>query len=189
MNVANWISIVRIMLIPFFISTIVYYAPGKDYLRFLALSIFLLAIISDGVDGYIARTKKLQTRLGSFLDPVADKLLLSASFITLTLAYNIPMEIRLPFWVSILVISRDIILAIGSLLVYVLTGDLKITPSILGKMTTFFQMTVIVSVLLQWEFSVVAWDIAAFFTVISCFDYMMKGSKLLNHNACNERSA
>ncbi|MDD5747093.1 MAG: CDP-alcohol phosphatidyltransferase family protein, partial [Candidatus Omnitrophica bacterium] len=150
MNLANWISVIRILLIPFFISAVVYYSPEKDFLRFVALGIFLVAVISDGIDGYIARTRKMKTRLGSFLDPMADKLLLSASFVTLAVADNMSMVIPLPFWMPILVISRDIILTLGALLVYVINGDLKITPSPMGKMTTFFQMSTIVSVLLQW---------------------------------------
>jgi len=180
MNLANWISILRIILIPFFISSIVYYAPGKEYLRYLSLVIFISAVISDGIDGYIARRKKLKTRLGSFLDPMADKLLLSLSFITLALAHNIPLEIRLPLWIPILVISRDVILVLGSLLIHLITGDLKITPSRLGKLTTFFQMSTIICILLQFKFSFLIWNIAAFFTVISGIDYIRKGSKILN---------
>ena len=182
MNLANWISIFRVLLIPFFISAIVYYSPEKDYLRFVALVIFLTAVVSDGVDGYIARTRRMKTRLGSFLDPMADKLLLSLSFITLALAHNIPLSIRLPLWVPILVISRDIILVLGSILIYVMTGNLKIRPSILGKLTTFFQMVTILCILLQYPFSFIAWEIAVFFTVISGIDYILRGSKLLNNN-------
>ncbi|MCP4649858.1 MAG: CDP-diacylglycerol--glycerol-3-phosphate 3-phosphatidyltransferase [PVC group bacterium] len=182
MNIANWISIFRIILIPFFISAVVYYSPDKDYLRYVALSIFLLAVISDGIDGYIARTKKLKTVLGSFLDPMADKLLLSSSFITLSLANNIPLEIRLPLWVPILFISRDIILMLGSFLIHVITGKLTISPSILGKLTTLFQMATIIFILLQLPFSFWIWNTAVFFTVVSCFDYILKGNKQLNNN-------
>ncbi|MBU4305919.1 MAG: CDP-diacylglycerol--glycerol-3-phosphate 3-phosphatidyltransferase [Candidatus Omnitrophica bacterium] len=185
MNLANWISIFRVLLIPFFISAIVYYSPEKDYLRFVAVAIFLTAVVSDGVDGYIARTRRMRTRLGSFLDPLADKLLLSLSFITLALAHNIPLSIRLPLWVPILVISRDIILVLGSILVYVMTGNLKIRPSILGKLTTFFQMITILCILLQYPFSFIVWKIAVFFTVISGADYILRGSKLLNNNNHN----
>jgi len=113
---------------------------------------------------------------------MADKLLLSASFVTLAVAHNMPMVIQLPFWMPILVISRDVILTLGALLVYVMTGDLKITPSILGKLTTFFQMTTIVSVLLQYPYSSIIWTVAAFFTGVSCFDYILKGGRFLGNN-------
>lgn len=182
MNLPNWISIFRIILIPLFISSIVYYHPEKDFLRYLAILIFFIAVISDGVDGYIARTRKLKTKLGSFLDPLADKLLLSSSFITLALAHNIPLVIRLPVWMPILVISRDIILVIGSTLVYIISGDLKISPSYWGKLTTFFQMGTIISILLQFKYSFIIWNIAAFFTLVSGFDYIYKSSRLLNNN-------
>ncbi len=185
MNLANWISIGRVILIPFFIASIVYYSPEKDFLRFVAIGIFLTAVISDGIDGYIARTKKIKTRLGSFLDPMADKLLLSSSFITLALAGNIPLQIKLPLWVPILVISRDVMLALGSFLIHVITGDLKIVPSILGKLTTFFQMAAIICILLQMPFSYFLLYTAAFFTFISGFDYIIKGTKLINNANIN----
>ncbi|MBI4845421.1 MAG: CDP-diacylglycerol--glycerol-3-phosphate 3-phosphatidyltransferase [Candidatus Omnitrophica bacterium] len=180
MNIPNWISIFRIILIPFFIGSIVYYTPEKDFLRFIALAIFFIAVVSDGLDGYIARTRKVKTKLGSFLDPMADKLLLSSSFITLALANNIPLQIKLPMWISILVISRDIILSLGSLLIHVITGNLKISPSFLGKFTTFFQMVTIIGILLQFRFVFVIWDIAVFFTIVSGIDYILKGTKMLN---------
>jgi len=187
MNLPNWISIFRIILVPLFIGTIAYYNPGKDYLRFVALLIFLTAVISDGIDGYIARTQKLKTRLGSFLDPIADKLLLSTSFITLALVHNFQLEIRLPLWIPILVISRDVILVLGSFLIHVITGDLKISPSIPGKLTTVFQMGTIICVLLQFGYSHIVWNIAAFFTIISGFDYIIKGSRLLSNNVQNHK--
>ncbi len=185
MNIANWISIFRIILIPFFVCTIVYYSPEKDYLRYLSLIIFSLAVISDGLDGYIARVRKLQTRLGSFLDPIADKLLLSASFLTMAVTPEIPSAIRLPLWIAVLVISRDIFLALGSLLIHMLTGNLLIAPSYLGKLTTVFQMFTIIAILLQMPFSFLIWDIAAFFTIASGFDYLYKGSKLLSNAGIN----
>jgi cardiolipin synthase len=180
MNLANWISIFRIILIPFFIGSIIYYSPGKSYLRYFALTIFLIAAISDFIDGYIARVRGLKTRLGSFLDPLADKLLLSSSFIVLAFANNQFFIIRLPIWVLILIVSRDIILALGSVLIYVITGDLKIEPSLLGKLTTFFQMATIICILFQFKFSYLLWDIAAFVTVLSGLHYIYRGNKILS---------
>ena len=186
MNLANWISIFRILLVPVFIGTIVYYGPDREYLRAVSLMIFLLAVVSDGVDGFIARTRSQKTRLGSFLDPMADKLLLSSSFITLALAHNLPFDIRLPLWIPILVISRDVILALGSFLIFIITQDLKIVPSFLGKLTTFFQMSTIIAVLLQYKFSYGVWNVAAFFTVVSGFDYLVRGTRVLGaYNAHN----
>jgi len=182
MNLANWLSLVRIILIPFFISAIAYYRSDKDFLRYIALGIFMLAVISDWVDGYIARSKKLKTKIGSILDPIADKLLLSSSFIILALAHDFPANIRLPLWLPILIISRDIILVLGSVLTYMITTKINIIPSLLGKLTTFFQMGTIICVLLQFSFSALIWHTAAFFTVISGIDYILKGAKFLGTN-------
>lgn len=149
-------------------------------MRFLAMGIFLAAGISDVLDGYIARTRNMQTKLGSFLDPMADKLLLSASFIVLAFAHSVSFKIRLPIWVLILFISRDMILALGSLLVHLTTSNLKIEPSIWGKLTTFFQMATVIAILLQFSYSFLLWDIAAVITVASGLDYIYKSNKLLS---------
>lgn len=180
MNLANWISVFRVILIPFFVGSIIYCSPERDYLRFFALGVFFAAGLSDLLDGYIARTRNMQTKLGSFLDPLADKLLLSSSFIVLAFANSISFKIRLPIWVLILFISRDLILAIGSLLVHITTSDLKIEPSIWGKLTTFFQMATVIAILLQFKNSFLLWDIAAFITVASGLDYINKSNKLLS---------
>ncbi len=182
MNIANWISIFRIILIPFFLGSIIYCTPERDYLRFIAIAIFFTAVLSDFVDGYIARTKSMMTRIGSFLDPLADKLLLSSSFIVLAFANSDFFEIMLPVWVLILFISRDIILALGSLIIHIMTGKLKIEPSIWGKLTTVLQMATVICILLQFEISFLLWDLAAFVTVGSGLDYLYKGNKLLNES-------
>lgn len=178
MNLANKISIARIISIPLFISAIVY--SRMD----IALIIFSLAIISDGLDGFIARTFKQKTRLGTILDPMADKLLLVSAYICFAMAKNIPPYLRLPPYVPIIIISRDVIIVLGSIVVQLMTGDLKIKPSIIGKVTTFFQMITIVSILVKFRYSYIIWDIAVTLTVISGIDYIMKGSRMFgeNHN-------
>lgn len=174
MNLANKISIARIILIPFFISAIVY--SRLD----IALFFFMLAVISDGLDGLIARARNEKTPLGLILDPMADKMLLMSAYICLSLVKNIPQPIRLPAYVPIVVISRDAIIVLGSIVVFLITGDLKVSPSIVGKITTFFQMMTIVSVLVLFKYSYIIWDITIALTVISGIDYMIKGSRLLN---------
>jgi len=84
MNFANKISIFRILSVPFFIACLLYYSVERDYLRYLALVIFILAVISDAVDGYVARKSKLQSKAGLVLDPLGDKLLLMGAFIFLS---------------------------------------------------------------------------------------------------------
>lgn len=175
-TLANKISIVRIILIPFFITSVVY--SRLD----IALGFFILAIISDAADGFIARALKQQTQLGTILDPVADKLLLTSAYICLCMVGSIPEYLRMPPYVPIIVISRDVIIIIGSIIVYVVRGAIKIEPSILGKVTTFMQMITIVCILSKFSYSYVAWSVTIFLTIASGLDYVMKGSKLLSEN-------
>ena len=81
MNIANKISTFRILSVPFFIACLLYYTPEKEYLKNLALVIFVLGVISDGLDGYIARKAKMQSTAGLILDPLGDKLLLISAFV------------------------------------------------------------------------------------------------------------
>lgn len=176
MNLANKISIARIISIPFFIAAIVY--SRMD----IALFFFALAIISDGVDGFIARTQNQKTELGTILDPVADKLLLISAFICLSIVKNTPSGLSLPPYVPIIVISRDAIIVLGSVMIHLITGDVKVTPSVFGKLTTFFQMMTITSILIQFKHSYIVWNLATLLTVISGIDYIIKGSRLLSEN-------
>ncbi len=175
-TLANKISIVRIILIPFFITAVAY--SRLD----LALFVFAGAVISDGVDGFIARTLKQQTQLGTILDPIADKLLLTSAYICLSMVGSIPQHLRLPPYVPIIVISRDVIIVIGSIMVYVVKGYIKISPSLVGKVTTFFQMITIVCILVKFDYSRIVWNATIVLTIISGLDYVMKGSKLLSEN-------
>ncbi len=176
MNLANKISITRIILIPFFIAAIVY--SRMD----IALFFFALAVISDGVDGFIARTHDQKTELGTILDPLADKLLLISAFICLSMIKSASLEPLLPPYVPLIVISRDVIIVLGSIMIHIITGNIKITPSAVGKITTFFQMMTIVSILVGFKYSYVVWNIAVALTVISGIDYIVKGSRVLSEN-------
>lgn len=149
-------------------------------MRLIAMGIFLSAVLSDAIDGFIARIAAQKTPLGAFLDPLADKLLLVSSFICLSLINNLPAQIKFPAWVAVIVITRDLIIMVGTLVIYLITGKLKITPSIWGKATTFFQMLAIFSVLLQYRHSFYIWDTAVVLTVISGIDYVLKGTRFLN---------
>ncbi len=177
MNFANKISTFRILSVPFFLATLIYYSAQRDYLRFVALGIFILGVISDAVDGYIARKSKQQSRAGLVLDPLGDKLLLMTAFICLALIDKFPL--RFPLWVVLIVISRDIIILLGALVIYIVKQNIIVFPTRWGKITTALQMAAVVVVLGQWKFSYVFWWLAAFFTVISGIDYVMRGFKIL----------
>jgi cardiolipin synthase len=181
MNLANRITVTRIILTPLFIAAVAY---GR---MDIALVLFAAAVISDGLDGFVARSMHQKTFIGTILDPVADKILLISAFICLTLIKSIPADLRLPPYVLIVVISRDAIIILGSILIHVVKGTVKIAPSFWGKFTTFFQMMTIVSILVQFKYSYYVWNAATALTVISGIDYMLKGSQTLNENNSNNR--
>ena len=179
MRYANKISALRIITIPFFIYSIINYNPGHEYFRLIALGIFFLAVVSDALDGMIARLKNENTALGPIIDPLADKLLLISTYITLYLKGAALGSIILPLWVVLVVVARDLIMLFGTFLIFVVRQHIKIIPTSWGKLTTGLQMATIVSVLLQFEISFIFWTIAVMLTIISGFDYMRKGLKLL----------
>ncbi|MCA9398578.1 MAG: CDP-diacylglycerol--glycerol-3-phosphate 3-phosphatidyltransferase [Candidatus Omnitrophica bacterium] len=175
MTVANIITIFRILTIPFFIATILYYTHETDYLRHAALGIFLFSSVSDAVDGYIARKHGQMTDIGAVLDPLADKLLLISAFICLyKVGVNFPV-VRFPLWLIVAVLSRDIIVLGGILVIHILKGKVKMKTTFLGKATTFFQMICVLLMLLQWIISPVVWYITAFLSIVSAVDYLRRG--------------
>lgn len=180
MNLANKISIFRILLIPFFIACILYYSPERVFFRFWALGIFSVGVITDAIDGFIARNHKQRTELGTILDPIADKLLLISAFISLSFIKNLPTGLRIPAWVVLIVISRDIIIILGATVLHLVTGRLKVNPSWLGKATTFFQMVTIIALLAVFKQAAIFWNLTAIFTVLSGIDYIRRGSRLFN---------
>jgi len=180
-SLANKLSLFRILLVPAFVVCLVYYRPGEqEWLRYLALTLFLIGGVTDAVDGYVARAERQATRLGAILDPAADKLFLVTAFLSLSLISTLPQEYRLPPWVPILVISRDLLIVSGWLLIVLITGDLQAQPSRLGKLTTFLQMFTIVAVLLGLSFAkFILWS-AMVLTVLSGIGYLRRGNRLLN---------
>lgn len=177
MNFANKISTFRILSVPFFIASLIYYSADRSYLRFVALGIFILGVISDAVDGYIARKSKLYSKAGLVLDPLGDKLLLMSAFIFLSLKSEF--SLRFPLGVTFIVISRDVTILLGALVIYIVKQDINISPTRWGKLTTTSQMLSVISVLLQLRISPLLWWVAVFFTVISGIDYVKRGFKTL----------
>jgi len=133
MGLANWLTIVRILLVPVLVICLVYNRT------LWALGTFIVAGVTDMMDGYIARSRGTKTRLGAFLDPLADKLLLTASFITLT--YKFPKI--LPFWLTAIVLSRDLLLIVVTVLIMLTGGVLNPMPTWLGKTSTAVQMVTV----------------------------------------------
>src|SRR5919108_4355698 len=136
MGLANCLTVLRILLVPVFVTLLVYRKPG------LAAAVFAAAAATDGLDGWVARRQGMQSRLGAFLDPLADKILLTASFVTLTWLKLIP------FWFTAVVLSRDVFLALGTLLIHMVGARVYPRPTWAGKAATFFQVvTVLVGLL------------------------------------------
>ena len=102
MNIANKITILRVLLTPIFFGLVLYYKPEQDHLRFIALAIFGIAVLTDAIDGLLARFLKQKTALGTIMDPIADKFLLITSFIALTVWSG---SVKLPLWLPIVVVA------------------------------------------------------------------------------------
>jgi len=134
MNLPNSLTILRILLIPVFIGFLLY--ERYEY----SLAVLLLAGLTDGLDGTIARVANQRTRLGAYLDPLADKLLLTSGFVTLSVLHLVPS------WIAIVVVSRDMMLMTGTVLARLTESQLDISPTLLGKGTTLVQLSYLILV-------------------------------------------
>ena len=179
MSLANKISIFRILLAPCLVASLVYYDPSRDGLRYLSLALFLVGVVSDAVDGLVARSKGEQSQLGTLLDPLADKLLIISALISLSTIRAIPEWMRIPAWFNLIVISRDAILVAGTILIFGLKGKLAVKPSRLGKWTIAAQMLVVLVVLLRLPIKTELLLVAASLTVLSGIGYIRTGMRLL----------
>lgn len=177
MRYANKITAFRLLAIPFFIYTVLSYSKEEEYLRYLALGIFFLAVISDALDGIVARLKKENTRLGAILDPLADKLLLMSAYLFLFIKGPVFL-VKLPLWLVLAVVCRDLVILLGTFLIFIVRQDVRIIPSAWGKMTTFLQMLTVIALLLEFKYSHFIWPFVAIFTIISGVDYIRKGISL-----------
>jgi cardiolipin synthase len=148
---ANKVTILRILLIPFFVVEVLYHVKtGNDLHRVAALLTFLVAAICDGVDGYIARHYNQISELGMILDPLADKLLLVSGVVLLSFD-NTPMLGQVPLWLTGTIIGRDLLLLVGLVVIHITVGKVKIRPRILGKVATVLQMILVLWILLKWD--------------------------------------
>lgn len=179
MSLANKISIFRILLVPGIVASLVYYHPERDGLRFVALGLFLVGIISDAIDGLLARLAHQETELGTLLDPIADKFLILSALISCSAIHGLPEWMRIPAWFNVVVISRDVLLVSGSIILFGIQGRWSVRPSRLGKWTTFAQMLVIPSVLLGLPIKMPLIVAAAVLSVLSAVSYVRMGIRVL----------
>lgn len=179
---ANQLTILRMIFIPIFVILLVYDQRGW------AFAIFILAGVTDVLDGLIARWFQQKTSLGAYLDPIADKLLLTTSFVVLSIK-EMELPNLVPLWLTILVISRDVILISSVLIIVISTGHRTFPPSVYGKAATCFQILTIVAVL-YWNYRGVnlpplhwLFVSTAGITVYSGLDYIYRGKRMVSETA------
>jgi len=180
MTFANKVTLFRVISTPFFVASLAFYAPERAYLKWIALGIFLLAAVSDAIDGAIARSRRQKTLAGAILDPVADKVLLITAFLLLYRVAKANLAVALPLWVVILVVSRDVIILVGGALILMVNKSKIITPTWWGKATTFLQMATVIGILLEVAAVRYVWWAACLLTAISGADYARRGIVALN---------
>ena len=174
-NTANLLTLARILLIPF----IVYWLGQERYV--LSLFLFLVMALTDILDGFIARRWKQKTLLGSYLDPIADKLLLVTVFICLACMGQIPV------WLVIWTVLRDLLILCSAVFVRLTVGAISFPPTVWGKLTTFFQLALVLAVLLvnaaslsaSWLVTGLVW-LTLFFTLFSGFHYIYHLSRIIS---------
>ncbi|MBF0215469.1 MAG: CDP-diacylglycerol--glycerol-3-phosphate 3-phosphatidyltransferase [Candidatus Omnitrophica bacterium] len=176
MNLPNSITVIRIILVPVFVLFILYHKLE------ISFAIFIAAAFTDALDGYLARTLKQKTKLGAFLDPIADKLLVGSAYFCFSLVNDLPQYVRMPIYVPLVVISRDVLILIGFMIINLLKGEIEVRPTILGKLTTFFQMLTIGALLTRYVHSNIIWNTMVALTIISGLDYLRIGAKKVNIN-------
>ena len=181
LSLPNKISISRILIIPLLVFCIMQVQHNNHY-RYACILVMLFIGLSDILDGYIARRRNEITKLGTYLDPVADKLVLVISFIILS-SDRIWPEPRLPDWIPTVIVCRDLLLIFGTIALLLITGRVNCQPTILGKASTILQIIAIISVFignyvpLSTLFTI--WWIAVIFTSASGLFYIYKGVKQL----------
>lgn len=176
MNVPNLLTLLRILLVPVIVIFLIKGAFSK------ALLLFVVACITDGLDGFLARVLKQKTVLGSHLDPLADKALIITSYVTLSVLQVIPS------WLAVIVISRDFIILLGISVLTIMSISFEIRPAFVSKVTTLFQFLTVCLVLVFKELPdyinsaaiITLYWVTALLTIASGFNYIFRGIKLIN---------
>lgn len=193
-TVPNLLTIFRMVLIPVFVTLLFYQ-------RFLlALAAFVLAGVTDGLDGLFARRFDQRSQLGTVLDPIADKLMLVTAFVVLSMRsvflQPLPGHLPVPFWVTVAVISRDVFIVVGAAAINIMTGFRGFRPSWLGKLNTTVQIVAIAIIIFAASFPYgtgyylpTLYVVVFTFAVLSGAHYVLFASKLLNEDRRNHPQA
>jgi len=192
---ANRITIMRILLIlPFIIFMLKANDPETGrIMRYFAVAIFLVMCVSDVLDGYVARVKQQVTRLGAFLDPLADKLLMLCACIILAGQTTSIENYRLPITVVVLIIGKDVFLALGFLTVYMMvSSEVHLKPVLSGKAATFLQLSMVLAILIApemetlvpgwWYLTRILWWTATAVAVATVIVYIRTGAMFIQQH-------
>ncbi|MDP9122399.1 MAG: CDP-alcohol phosphatidyltransferase family protein [Acidobacteriota bacterium] len=185
-TIPNLLSLLRMGLVPPFIIAVLDGQPKR------ALVIFLLAGISDALDGAIARFFHQQSALGAYLDPIADKLLLTSAYVSLAIP-GLNHGAQIPAWVSVLVIARDVVIVIVVAVLYLALEIRTFQPSVLSKITTVFQVAAVLLVLVSGlepslePLTLGCLYAVAVLTLASGLDYLYRANKVMGTLAAHKR--
>lgn len=201
LNWANRITIIRILLIAPFVSLmlktndVALSYGAQNAMRYAAVLTFLLMAISDGVDGYLARARNQITKLGAFLDPIADKMLMISACLLLASQRGHVRGFLLPPTVVVLIIGKDMFLLIGFAIVYLITSQIRIAPAFVGKLATTLQLSMVAAILIAPEASTLLpgwiwllrtlWWSAAGTAILATLIYIRNGSRYIEEHEQN----
>ena len=178
LTLPNFITMMRMAMVPFFVLAV------SEHDFSLALWIFVIAGLTDAFDGYLARRMDMQSLIGAYLDPIADKLLITVAYITLTIPFG--QEVVIPMWLTILALFRDFVIMLVAGVLYIVEGLREFPPSPLGKAATFAQVLTIAVVLLAnvtpipWWIPQVCFYGSFALVIVSAFNYIYRVSRFVD---------
>lgn len=186
LTLPNFITLTRMAMVPFFVLAV------ADHDFRLALWIFIIAGLTDALDGFLARRMAMRSRIGAYLDPIADKMLITVAYITLTVPQG--QAVVIPLWLTILALFRDFVIMLVAGVLYIVENIREFPPSVLGKATTFLQVVTIGVVLLANLLPLPGWVPTACFygsfilVIASAFNYIYRVSRFVEEARQARRS-
>ena len=177
LTLPNFITLFRMAITPFLVLAV------NDHDFQLALWILIVGGITDAVDGWLARTLNARSVIGAFLDPIADKLMLTVAYVSLTIPQG--QQVLIPLWLAIMALFRDFLIVLVAVILYAVEGVKSFPPSILGKATTFMHVVTVCVVLLanlvtvQGLVLTVCFYVSFALVILSGFNYLYRASRFI----------
>lgn len=200
LTLANLVTIFRILLVAPFVMCLLKASDPvySSTMRWAAVGIFFVMAVSDALDGYLARSRNQATSLGAFLDPLADKLMITCASIILAMPASAVAGFRLPPSVVVLIVGKDILLLMGFAVTYFLTEKVHIRPILAGKLCTFFQICMVLAILLGPELTKILffwpiiariiWWMTGFWAMAATFIYIHRGIRYIDQFGAAQES-